>query len=156
MKRLQLMLLALIAALAIHADTVTSLVIQLKDGSTSRFELATKPQVTIDGTNFKLHSDKTDAQIELSTIQRYWFETHDASGITEQGQDQSAIAYEAGTLVLSGLKAGTTAHVYSADGRLTQTLTAHRNGTYRLSLSALPTGVYIVKANSQSFKILKR
>ena len=60
------------------------------------------------------------------------------------------------TLVLSGLKSGTSAQVFSTDGRMVQTLTANYNGTFRLSLSSLPTGVYVVKVNDTTYKILKQ
>ena len=70
--------------------------------------------------------------------------------------DGSTIDYQDGLLVLSGLKSGTSAQVFSTDGRMVQTLTANHNGTFRLSLSSLPTGVYVVKVNDTTYKILKQ
>ena len=151
-----LTMLLLMLPLGLAADTLTSLIVLQKDGTKSTFELATKPQVTFEGTDLKIHSGETDATISLSQIVRYWFETRDASGVTEMNVDESAVSYEGGTLVLSGLKTGTTANVYSTDGRLVQSLTAQRDGSYRLSLSSLPTGVYVVKMNTTTYKIMKR
>lgn len=155
-KKTLLSIALLLVSLAAGADTVTSLVVLMKNGNTSTFELATKPQVTFDATNLMIHSEKEDVSIPLTDIVRYWFKISDASGITEKDVDKSAIDYKGGTLVLSGLKAGTEVHVYAADGREVQAMTARHDGTFRLSLSQLPTGVYIVKMNSTTYKIMKR
>lgn len=157
-KRLTLILTVLLSVLpvSLFADTVTSLVVVKKDKTTATFELATKPQVTFEGTDLKIIDEgNATTFIPLADIVRYYFETHDASGITEIKSDGTTIDYQDGVLVLSGLKSGTSAQVFSTDGRMVQTLTANYNGTFRLSLSSLPTGVYVVKVNDTTYKILK-
>lgn len=154
-KLLVLMLLTSVLSLA-QENTLTSLVVLMKDGTTSTFELATKPLVTFDASNLKIQGEGTDATIALSEIVRYWFKTCDASGITEKDTDQSSIDYREGVLVLSSVKAGTKAEVFATDGRLVKALTTNHDGTFRLSLSQLPTGVYIVKVNCHTLKVMKR
>ena len=61
-------LLLLVLPLGLAADTLTSLIVLQKDGTKSTFELATKPQVTFEGTDLKIHSSETDATISLSQI----------------------------------------------------------------------------------------
>ena len=39
---------------------------------------------------------------------------------------------------------------------MVQQLQAGHSGTYRISLSSLPQGVYIVKADNITYKIMKR
>jgi hypothetical protein len=63
---------------------------------------------------------------------------------------------EDGMLVISQLKANATVNIYAFDGKLVQQLTARHAGTYRLSLSSLPAGVYLVKADNITYKITKR
>lgn len=155
-KKTLLSIALLLVSLAAGADTGTSLVVLMKNGNTSTFELATKPKVTFDATNLMIHTVNEDVSIPLTDIVRYWFEINEATGITEKDADKSAIDYKDGALVLNGLKAGTEVHVYDADGREVQAMTARHDGTSRLSLSQLPTGVYIVKLNSTTYKITKR
>ena len=70
--------------------------------------------------------------------------------------DPAEISMEEGVLVISQMKANSTVNVYSMDGKLVSQLTAQRAGTYRLSLSSLPAGVYLVKADNITYKITKR
>ena len=75
----------------------------------------------------------------------------------EAQTDPTAIDYQQdGTLVISQLRAGAGVGVYGMDGKLVQQLKARHAGTYRLSLSSLPKGVYIVKADNITYKIMKR
>ena len=46
--------------------------------------------------------------------------------------------------------------VYTLDGKLVKELTTQHAGTFRLNLSTLPQGVYIVKADTLTYKLLKR
>jgi hypothetical protein len=59
-------------------------------------------------------------------------------------------------LVISQLKANATASIYALDGKLIRQLRPQRTGTYRINLSELPSGLYIVKADNVTYKITKR
>lgn len=157
MKRLPFALLLLLACpIGMLADTVTSLVVLTKDGTTTTIELAEKPTVTFEGTDLKIHSTQTDAAIPLADVVRYTFVTRDASGITEVTGPQPGIDYRDGVLVITHAKGQAPIHIYTPDGKLIKTLTPPRDGTYRLPLSSLPTGVYLVKTNQLTCKVLKR
>ena len=78
------------------------------------------------------------------------------TGIDEVNTDQESLDYKNGILVMRGLKAGSVVSIYSLDGKLQQSITVPRDGFYRRSLASLQSGVYIVKANSLSYKIMKR
>jgi hypothetical protein len=45
--------------------------------------------------------------------------------------------------------------VFALDGTLVRQLKPQRSGTYRLNLSELPSGLYIVKADNTTYKITK-
>ena len=62
---------------------------------------------------------------------------------------------EGDVLVVSQLKAGATVSVFALDGKLVRQLKPQRSGTYRLNLSELPSGLYIVKADNTTYKITK-
>ena len=63
---------------------------------------------------------------------------------------------EGDVLVISQVKAGATVSVFALDGKLVRQLKPQRSGTYRLNLSELPSGLYIVKADNITYKITKR
>lgn len=135
--------------------TVTSLILLLKDGTTQTFELATQPVITVAGTELKILANNADVSIPLTDVVRYTFQKR-TTGIDEVDTNQEVIDYKDGVLTLSGLEAGTPISLYTIDGRLLQAHTVADDGTFRQSLASLRQGVYVVKVNHKSYKIMKR
>ena len=157
MKRLQLLLLVLLAwPIGVLADNLNTLVVTMKNGAETAFFLKDKPNVTFEGTNLKVVSEKTTTSFALADVLRFTYVKRDPSGINEQIVDPTEISYEDGVLVISQIKAGASVGVYALDGKLVRQLKAQRAGTYRLSLSELPTGLYLVKADNVTYKITKQ
>ena len=132
------------------------LVVETKNHVLTTYMLAERPQVRFEGANLRVVSAKADVTYRLSDILRFTYEKRSVTGVSELQAEPAAVDYEDGELVISGLKAGAAVGVYSLDGKLVRQLTARHAGTYRLSLAALPQGVYIVKADNITYKILKR
>ena len=136
--------------------TYTSLIILFKDQTTQTFELEDMPVITVEGLDLKVATNNADVTIPLKDIVRYYFKVNSITGIDEVNTDQESLDYKNGILVMHGLKAGSVVSIYSLDGKLQQSITVPRDGFYRRSLASLQSGVYIVKANSLSYKIMKR
>lgn len=132
------------------------LVVETKDHVQTTYMLAEKPEVRFEGLNLRVVSAKADVTYKLLDILRFTYEKRSVTGVNELRDAQAAVDYEDGELIISGIKAGGAVGVYSLDGKLVRQLTARHAGTYRLSLSALPKGVYIVKADNATYKIMKR
>ena len=132
------------------------LVVETKDHVKTAYMLADKTQVRFAGANLRVVSTKADVTYQLSDILRFTYETRSTTGISELRTTQAEVDYKDGQLVISGIKAGGSVSVYSLDGKLVKQLTAQRSGTYRLSLASLSKGVYIVKADNVTYKIMKR
>ena len=157
MKRLQLLLLLLLALpMGMLADNLNTLVVKMKNGAETAFFLKDKPNVTFEGTNLKVVSEKTTTTFALADVLRFTYVKRDPSGIDQQVINPTEISYEDGVLVISQIKAGASVGVYALDGKLVRQLKAQRSGTYRLSLSELPTGLYLVKADNVTYKITKQ
>lgn len=136
--------------------TVTSLILLLKDGTTQTYELAEQPVITVVGTELKIVANHADVSIPLSDVVRYTFQKRSTTGIDEVDTNQEVIDYKDGVLTLSGLEAGTPISLYTIDGRLLQAHTVADDGTFRQSFASLRQGVYVVKVNHKSYKIMKR
>ena len=132
------------------------LVVETKNHVLTTYMLAERPQVRFEGANLRVVSAKADVTYRLSDILRFTYEKRSVTGVSELQAEPAAVDYEDGELVIRGLKAGAAVGVYSLDGKLVRQLTARHAGTYRLSLAALPQGVYIVKADNITYKIMKR
>ena len=125
MKRLQLLLLLLLAwPIGVLADNLNTLVVTMKNGAETAFFLKDKPNVTFEGTNLKVVSEKTTTSFALADVLRFTYVKRDPSGINEQIVDPTEISYEDGVLVISQIKAGASVGVYALDGKLVRQLKA--------------------------------
>jgi hypothetical protein len=139
-----------------YADQVETLIVTLKNGSQTAFFLKDKPQVTFEGTDLKVTSEAGITTFALADVLRFNYEKKDLSGINETVTDRTGVTFEGDILVISQLKANATVAIYAIDGKLLRQLKAHRSGTYRISLSELPLGLYLVKADNTTYKITKQ
>ena len=135
-----------------------TLVVLTKDGAKTEFLLGDNPKVLFEGKNLRITSTKADVTYALADILRFTYVNTNPTGINELAEmdDPTEVSYQDGTLVLSQLKEGAVVGVYALDGKLVQQLQAGHRGTYRLNLSMFPKGVYIVKADTITYKIMKR
>ena len=138
------------------ADEVETLIVQMKNGSESAFFLKDKPKVTFEGTNLKVSATSGNVSFALADVLRFTYAKKSPTGISEQVENPTAVMFEGDVLVISQLKANTTASIYAIDGKLIRQLKPHHTGTYRISLSELPSGLYLVKADNVTYKITKR
>lgn len=150
---------SLLAAMSptLHAaDEVETLIILMKNGSENAFFLKDKPKVTFEGTSLKVSAATGDVSFALADVMRFTYAKKSTSGISEQVENPTGVSFEGDVLVISQLKANTTASIYALDGKLIRQLKPQRAGTYRISLSELPSGFYLVKADNVTYKITKR
>ena len=138
------------------ADEVETLIIQMKNGSENAFFLKDKPKVTFEGTRLKVSATTGDVSFALADVQRFTYAKKSTTGISEQVENPTGVTFEGDVLVISQLKANATANIYALDGKLIRQLKPQRAGTYRINLSELPSGLYLVKADNVTYKITKR
>lgn len=149
-------LLAAMSSTLHAADEVETLIILMKNGSENAFFLKDNPKVTFEGTSLKVSAATGDVSFALVDVMRFTYAKKSTSGISEQVENPTGVSFEGDVLVISQLKANTTASIYALDGKLIRQLKPQRAGTYRISLSELPSGLYLVKADNVTYKITKR
>ncbi len=138
------------------ADEVETLIIQMKNGSENAFFLKDKPKVTFEGSNLKVSAETGDVSYALADVLRFTYAKKSQTGINEQVENPTGVAFEGDVLVISHLKANATASIYTLDGKLIRQLKPQHTGTYRVNLSEMPSGLYLVKADNVTYKITKR
>ena len=159
MKKLLLLFVALVAtSMTALADIVevNALAVFTKDGVKTTFILQEKPEVFFEGFDLRVVSEKQDVSFPVSNLLRFTFEKQDYDGITERKKEEPGLNFKDGMLVVSQVEAGKQVCIYAADGKLLRTITPRRSGTFRLNLSQLTQGVYIVRVGQTSYKISKR
>ena len=158
-QRLLLLSLLMICFIGVRAaDKQNTLFVLTKGNVLHQFVLADKPKVTFEGTNLKVTCENNASAsytFNLSDVIRFAYDEKSATGIDEVVAKPIDVSQEGDVLVVSQLKAGATVNVFSIDGKLVRQLKPHRSGTYRLNLSELPSGLYLVKAGNTTYKITK-
>ncbi len=158
-QRLLLLSLLMICFIGVRAaDKQNTLFVLTKGNVLHQFVLADKPKVTFEGTSLKVTCEKNASAsytFNLSDVIRFAYDAKSATGIDEIQDEPAGISQEGDVLVISQVKAGATVSVFALDGKLVRQLKPQRSGTYRLNLSELPSGLYIVKAGNTTYKITK-
>lgn len=135
----------------------TALTLLMKDGTTNTVRLVSEPVISIDGSDLRIKGIWLDLSLPLASVVRYTFESYDFTAIEETSENnQVQIDMEGEQLVISDLKAGTDVCIFDLQGKLLRRAEVSAGGRLSLSLSGMPVGVYIVKANEITYKILKQ
>ena len=160
-RKLTIICLLLTAVLGMQAagdtEESTALVVTTKNGVQTTFVLLKeKPQARFVGNNLEVTTSEGVVSFALTDVQRFNYVNLPATGIQEVAKKpETGFSYKDGTLVLSQLKAEAQVGIYTMDGKLVRQLQPRRAGTFRVDLSSLPGGVYVVKADTLTYKIIK-
>ena len=152
-KHLFAVFLLLIAVRASASDD-TTLVLKMRDGSTTNFLLAEKPVITFTGEFIKIVSEYCTVEFYRSSIRNFYFSDEDQTAIVEVVLESKAIL-EDNILFISDVPENTIITIYTIGGTLAAMATAI-DGNCSISLDELATGPYIVSFNNTTFKFLKK
>ncbi len=148
------------------ADTDTtpsewSIIIFTKDQKQHEFQLAgNRPEVKFGASTLQvIISSAVQAEFSQDDVVKIAYKNPEQTEIDSPIADRNTaeINYQDdGQLVISKLSEGAAVSIYAMDGRQLRRLSASGDGTCRLDPSALPKGVYLVKTDSITYKIMKR
>lgn len=157
MKRKLLTFLLLFGYLIAMADEPQSrLVVWAKDGTKTFFDLAENPKTTFKDNNLIITCESMAISYPLDQVLRYTYELVSTSIESISTEKTVHISQHDDVLTLENLKTGTIVSLYTAEGKLVSAQTTGSNRSVTISLSDHPAGVYIVKANDVTYKMMKR
>ncbi len=150
-----------LSAAAAYAGSESGVTVLLRDGGKVSFAFTEKPVMGLTSDGLKISAEGKDAVSYLfADVQRFYFEDDIDSGISSVSGGESTHAvfsYADGRLHVSGLPAGTAVRVYTADGKTVLNGVSDADGKASISLSAQPSGVYVVGVNGGAgFKLQKK
>ena len=137
------------------AATAQHIVVKTVEGEDKVFTLEHLKQITFDGTTVNIEqTDGTKSSASMGDIERIYFSA--PSSIADiNAQDNNLVEYLAHDEIAINSEGGSTVAIYSLTG--TQLLTRRINALgEKISIASLPQGIYIVKANERTTKIVKR
>lgn len=132
------------------------LVVWLKSGEKIYYELEENPKTTFEGTDIVITTSNLSVNYPLKDVFRYTYELQ-VSGIENANKTKPVhISQKDNNLVFDNLKSGTQIQLFATDGKLLKSMAADGRQTIAISLDLYPSGVYIVKAGSVTYKMMKR
>jgi len=133
------------------------LVLWQKSGEKVYFDLNDMPETTFENGMLVIKTNNASVQYHLENILRYTFEGTGNTGINLQPSERSiSISQTGDEVTMRNLSEGTTVTVYAANGTLLEQRTVSGRSPFTLSVAQRPAGVYIVKAGSETIKLMKR
>ena len=136
----------------------------LNDGSRYAYALAEHPVVTYSDGELLLETNAQQVSYSAAEVRKFTFSLADiscdgelppATGVSSL-ECQQQFSLQQGDVHFSGCRTGSPICIYTLDGKLLQRVTADANGNARLVTGAYPGGVYIIKTETITHKIIKR
>ena len=151
------LLLLLATVFTAHAaDKQWCLVVESAGGETIAIALSQKPLIETQSDGYKLTYGESAAEFTWSQLKKLSLEETEPTATAVKDVKNAAFQLTPGQIAVSGAQAGTLAQVYTIGGRQVLSERVADNGTVTLSTAGLPAGIYIIKTNKSSFKIVKK
>lgn len=145
------------ASVVAKADIIsTNLIIWAKNGTKVAYALAEKPKVTFTETDLVIMTKGVEVSYPLESMARFTYEEDSETSVTELKAHDVSFKTNGESLLFPELKANSNVSVCNLNGTLVFQKTIMQNGEYVFPLSNLDAGVYLVKVNNLTYKIVKK
>ena len=148
-------LLFIISLLAIAGTATAQHMVVETAGGNEVFTLENLKQITFNGTTVNIEQNNgTTSSASMGSIERIYFS--DLSSIADMpAQSGNLVEYISFDEIAINSEAGSTVAIYSLTGAQLLSRRIDTQGE-AISIAGLPQGIYIVKANGRTTKIIKR
>lgn len=151
--KLGLVLLFWLFHLGMHAEDVKSITF-LVNGKPVMFNLADNPVITYSNDCLVIVTNKTTIEINVGEIESAGFTEVDATGIRDVTLGK--ISLLDGTATFFQLKPGSMVRVYNTSGEQLLEEQASSEGRATIEMMSHSEGVYIIKTETQTIKIINK
>lgn len=154
-KRMFLIVAVLMALLPLCSSAQNCLSIHQKDGEKFSYLFRDKPVITYTESELVLTTTKVQVSFPIRKVTKFTFEDVDAAVKPIEKAEATYNLSEEG-VIITGAVPGSPVSVYSLDGKIITTFQIDTDGNLCFSIDEFPQGIYIVKSESVSFKLLKK
>lgn len=132
------------------------LVVWKKDGSTITYALSDEPITKFINGHLVLTTKNTEVSFPLTSVLRYTFRNVIKSVDVQNARGHVHVKQKENCVILSNLRYGCVVELYSGSGQLLDSVTCQNAQPIIISVDSRPDGVYIVKTEGQTIKLLKK
>lgn len=154
--KILLFFLSLFFASSAIAEEKTTLVVCAKDGSKVAYALSEKPLVTFSETDLIVKTKSLEVNYPFDKMDRLIYEYEALDDKVDLLTDGQAMINKGGYLLFPELKSGDSVMIYSSNGVLVADKKMGADGEYVFPLNEVPIGIYMVKVNDVTYKIVKK
>lgn len=157
MKQLLLFVLAFSGWLATPALAAGdgAVVVETKSGEKVTFYYEAQPEITFAEADVEIKSSEQSVVYAMSDVAQIKFDDT-ITGIGAVSKNETRFTFSGTQVIIEGLAPQSKVAVFAADGKLWKQGSADANGKATLALGELTKGVYVVKTNKVSYKIVKK
>lgn len=148
--------LLLLLGVGVNCHAQQRLIVWQMNGEKIYYDLADQPKTTFAGTDMVITTMNVTVTYPINKIRSYTYEgestaipslTADDGLYVEQGED---------AVTFKNLKSGSDVQLFATNGALLETLQSDGETPVTISIANRPAGVYVVKANDVTYKLLKK
>lgn len=134
-----------------------NLVVWLRNGETNLFRLAEHPVAEYKDGSFILRTSQTEVTYDAASVRKFTLQDGDyIDAIPSMEIPRQNMHYGSGTVEISNGKPNSPVVVYSSGGVTIDRMRLDANGYLQFSTAGYSSGIYIIKTDKTTFKILKK
>ena len=133
----------------------SKLIIWKNDGSKVMYALDEHPITTFTSEGVTITTNSISVSYPIDNIQKYTYEGIASAIAIPKVDNDILISQKNNEFTFSNLKEGSSIQVYSVDGLLLHSIIVAEKNVL-VSLDSYPCGVYVIKANNVSYKVIKK
>ena len=151
-----LFILSIIFSLPTFADH--HLVIEMNDTKKHSYSLEDNPVISFDNDILIIKTDKIELSYTISDIVKYYFIKEDDTSISSVNGGANNIHFNytnTDFLLIEGIANKDKVEVYEINGKNCLVDIVRNDNNVRVVLNTLPKGIYLIKVNNHSFKLIR-
>ena len=133
------------------------LIVWKTDGSKVFYELNDMPETTFENGNLVIRTQSASVEYPLTEVLKFTYDGLSKKGVSEaRSVNKALVKREPNTVTLANLKEGSVVQLFNSDGTLLDTKTSNGMDNVVISVAPYPSGVYLVKYESQTLKLIRQ
>lgn len=150
------LLLTIIMLMCLQKIFAQQLIIETIDGETQTIALTSQPKITIKNGELIIASDESEISLPVQSVSKYTFSQVDDSGIKQIENTEAPFSMSDNRIIFNSSQSSRNVMFYSVGGVLLRSFTIRPGSGGYFDISSLVPGVYIVRVNDITVKIVKR
>lgn len=155
LKILLAILLALLGNSQVSAQS-PQLVVWLKGGEKVYYNLEDLPITKFSGSDVLITTHTVEVAYPLEQVIRYTYENLSTEIESVLAGNDLYVSRQGDVITFQNLHPTTPVQLFSIDGQLLETRNLNAETAVSISLNAYPVGIYVVKVNGVTYKMMKR